>query len=272
MVGQKNLQSKINNYTLDTFPRASLIVGEQGSGKHLIADMIKTKLGIEWIDIMNDSNTDIKDVKDYIQDVIPTTITLKLFIFDLTNIGNKRVDIWQSALLKVLEDAPKNVFILIIAHSKNILLNTIINRCHIFEMERYSKEELKEFTQDELLLSVLRTPGQIKSTNPEVVIRCVETCKDLAKNLKSKQFLTLLDIVDKINYKDNYDKMDIHLFFQVFMNELFTIYRNAYDNNYLKYYLFVNQEYTKLNRFVLLDKERFMEHFFVQLRKLVMEK
>ena len=44
MIGQKKLLEKLNTYDLDKFPRSLLLLGEKGSGKHLICDYVKTNI------------------------------------------------------------------------------------------------------------------------------------------------------------------------------------------------------------------------------------
>ena len=51
IIGQDSLISKINNLTLDSFPRSIILVGEKGSGKHLICSYISQKFELDVIDI-----------------------------------------------------------------------------------------------------------------------------------------------------------------------------------------------------------------------------
>ena len=62
-------------------------------------------------------------------------------------------------MLKFIEEPLKNSYIIILAESTNQLLPTIYNRCQVMTFAPYSIDELRNFTQDELVLSVARTPG-----------------------------------------------------------------------------------------------------------------
>ena len=44
MIGQINLINKLNKYSIDTFPRTTLLIGDKGSGKHLICDYISKNI------------------------------------------------------------------------------------------------------------------------------------------------------------------------------------------------------------------------------------
>ena len=62
IVGQKKLLAKLNNYTVDTFPRSCLIIGEKGSGKHLIASYIQNDIiKFNLIDITSNISDELID-------------------------------------------------------------------------------------------------------------------------------------------------------------------------------------------------------------------
>lgn len=267
MVGQKKLLSYINNSSLDTFPHSILITGEKGSGKHTLLNEIQKKLNIPVVDVLT-VVSDQSDIRQYVQETIYTIPDVTMYVFDLTKLGNKRIDILQSTLLKLAEEPLNNIYIVIVADSKGTLLNTVVNRCQLFEMEPYSKEELSEFTKNETLLNILRTPGQILSTNPESVQKCSDVSETICEKVKTINLPNLLKVVDMINYKDQYDKIDFDLFFDVLANNLFVLYRDTKEIDYLTFYLHTINERKKLRndqQVLALDRERFMEHFLVSL-------
>ena len=51
MVGQIQLTNKLNNITLDNFPRSLILFGEDGCGKHTYCNLISNKLDLELKDI-----------------------------------------------------------------------------------------------------------------------------------------------------------------------------------------------------------------------------
>ena len=51
ITGQTNLLNTLNQYTIDSFPKSSILVGERGCGKHLISSYIAEMLKLSLIDI-----------------------------------------------------------------------------------------------------------------------------------------------------------------------------------------------------------------------------
>jgi len=266
MVGQEKLLKEIHSFNIDTFPHTSLIVGEKGSGKHVLLQEIENLLKLPVVNMI-DKDSKQEDIRAFVQETIYTTSEVKVYVFDLTVLGNKRIDTLQSTLLKLAEEPLNNVFIIILAEYKEFLLRTIVNRCRVFEIAPYSRKELEEFTKDELLLNILRTPGQILATNPEAVKKCSEVTDTIANKIRTVNLPNLLKVVDMINYKDEFDKIDFNLFFDVLANKLFNMYKNENNLDLLTYYLFVINERKKLRtdqQALVVDKERFVEHFLVK--------
>ena len=44
MIGQKRLLNVIDNYTIDTFPRSVILIGDQGCGKHTLVNYISENI------------------------------------------------------------------------------------------------------------------------------------------------------------------------------------------------------------------------------------
>ena len=51
IIGQDKLKSYINNTSIDVFPHAILLCGQQGSGRHLICQYIAETKGMIYCDV-----------------------------------------------------------------------------------------------------------------------------------------------------------------------------------------------------------------------------
>ena len=51
MIGQNKIKNLIETSSLDNFPNSLILLGEKGSGKHTICDLISDKLNLQIIDI-----------------------------------------------------------------------------------------------------------------------------------------------------------------------------------------------------------------------------
>lgn len=251
MVGQKNLLNKINIFNLDTFPRSSLLIAEKGMGKHTLVQHIKENiLKIPLLDIT-------KNISNEIIDQIYRNPNPYIYLINLSDITEKE----QNILLKFIEEPLNNSFIILLAENQNLVLETVFNRCVIFEFENYSKNELKTFVSDnenvDLMLSLINSPGKLLLTNTQNIKEILSTCEKIVTKLGQANYANVLSITNKINFKDSFDKFD----FDVFMNSLnyflFSTYLTTNDNRILKMY-----ELTRDQRKLLIDKRLNKEIFF----------
>lgn len=249
MIGQRKLLNLINSYTMDSFPRSSIIIGENGCGKHTLVKKISDKLNLELIDITENLNL------DYLNEIYLKSIPA-IYLIDGNIINEKQ----QNIILKFIEEPLKNSYIIIICEAKNILLETVINRCMLFEFEEYTKEELLQFVDDkniDLLLSICKTPGQIMTLKTLDVESLYDLCYKVVTKLQEASLVNTLSISHKINYKDEYEKYDLMLFINMLINVLCN--KIVEEDN--KQYIFIYKETMEL-RNKLSDKRLNKQHIF----------
>ena len=175
----------------NTLPHAFLISGPSGCGKSVLATEIAAALNCEKkgeVDaplpcgrcntckrIYEENFTDVKtlfkkkdratvgvdEVKDMREDMFlsSTESDYKIYVFDDAETMTTEA---QNALLKVLEEPPVNVIILLLARESDRILTTIKSRTQFVAMTRFSNEELLEH--------LLRTSSQARSlkvSNPD---------------------------------------------------------------------------------------------------------
>lgn len=201
IVGQTKLLNKINNTTIDTFPHTLLLVGELGSGKHLLCNMIHDHLSLPLVDITDDIS--FETITDIYLSVEPT-----LYLIDGTKITDRK----ENALLKLIEEPPKNSFIMIICEATQQLLPTIINRCQVWYLEKYSVEQLREFTNDERILNIARTPGQVIKLTNQNVEGIISLCSTIIDKIGNANYANTLTITDKVALNNEAEKFDVDCF------------------------------------------------------------
>jgi DNA polymerase III delta prime subunit len=264
MVGQEKLLNKLHNYSIDSFPRSVILLGEKGSGKHLIAKYISEN-------IINLPLLDITDnISNEYLDMIYRNPNPTIYLIDMSKMTEKE----QNILLKFTEEPLTNSFVILLCEAHNSVLNTILNRCLIFELERYTKAQLSSFLDvnykenEDLILSILKTPGKVKSANLSHIQEIYTLCQTIANKLSVASYPNTLTIVDKLNYKDMYDKYDIDVFFDTLLYVLFEEYLKGNSIMY-NLYTFTIRERFKYLMDVRLNKELFMINYLTKLWKLV---
>ena len=113
MIGQSKLLNKLNNFTVDSFPRSIILLGERGCGKHTIVKYIQENIiKFPVMDVtQNISN-------EYIDNIYRNP-NPAIYVIDLNEFTEKE----QNVLLKFVEEPLLNSFIILLAESKtNILI------------------------------------------------------------------------------------------------------------------------------------------------------
>lgn len=254
MIGQVKLTNILNSLTLDNTPRCILLLGDKGCGKHLFTQLISEKLSIPLIDA-----TSLIDF-DYILEVYQRT-TPSIYMIDMDNFTEKK----QNIILKFIEEPPVNAFIVLLSSQKSLLLPTIINRCSLLEFERYSKETLATFLPKDIDLNiitdVLDTPGKILNFNIDNIPALRELCVNIITKMGKAAYYNALSISDKLNYKDNYDKYDISVFFNMMKYVLLDEYIKTNSKDILKYLDLTVEYQTRYLKDKRLDGQKLIENF-----------
>ena len=152
IVGQEKLCKRIDRCTLDTFPRSLMLVGEEGSGKHLLCEYISKHLGLPIEDITESLSLEtINDIYLKVEPYIYTIMVNRISVRE------------ENLILKFLEEPLKNSYIILIADTEIGLLPTIVNRCTVFQLQHYKKDVLLGFVngKSQDVLEVAHTPGMV---------------------------------------------------------------------------------------------------------------
>lgn len=217
IIGQEALIDKINKLTLDTFPRSLLLVGEDGSGKHLMANHIKDHLHLDLIDI--------SEVLTY---ETLSDISLKaepaIYLIDSSTITIKD----QNSILKFIEEPLKNAYIIILCENVTMLLSTVINRCQRWDMSIYSIDILKNFiTPDSSInkiLTIARTPGRIEILKGYDIDSMLSLANKIVTKIKNANYANMLKILDSLAFANEQGKYDPLIFIDfiklAFMQEI----------------------------------------------------
>ena len=116
--GQETILNRISRLNLDTFPRTLMLLGESGSGKHSIVNIIQNTFNLRSEDITEKISLDLLDE-------IYRRVEPYIYIISINSISIKE----ENTILKFLEEPLKNSYIILLADCKDGILPTILNRC-----------------------------------------------------------------------------------------------------------------------------------------------
>lgn len=255
MVGQNKIQNKINNISLSNTPKANLLIGKSGCGKHTIMKYISDKLNLPITTISNGFDVETLDN-------IILNPEFAIYVIDASELSERN----QNAILKFIEEPLDNMYIFLLCDNKNSLLPTILNRCYIWEFESYSKQELMQFSDNELLLSVCETPGQIIKLKDYGVENIFSFASNIVDNLHRANVSNALTLTNKIAFKQEKDKIDFDVFLKVMLKILVDKWRDTGYNKYTSAYILTNNFMSNLNSYAL-NKVHSFEHYLLELKE-----
>lgn len=257
--GQDKLLEQVLVYTIETIPKNILFLGPQGCGKHTLAKQLADNLKLNFVEINN--TISFESILD-----IQTQAIQKIYFIDLNNFTEKS----QNTILKFLEEPLENTYIILASNSKYKVLPTIINRCRIFEFSAYSKDFLikhidkNQINYAEFILSICNTVGQLKDIANTNVNELQALCTNILENISKASLTNTLSISKKLNYKDEYDKLDAALFVKALKQEVF---KNIVANNnekYLKLYNILQDTICKIED-SRLNKEYIIQDMLIKI-------
>lgn len=205
VIGQTKLMSIIDSYTIQTLPKALMLIGQAGCGKHTVAKYIAEKFNLDYVEI--DESASSADIEDFLYRTINT-----LYVIDLTKFSDKQ----QNQFLKALEEASSTTYFILTACSEAGVLNTVLNRCIKYTFEPYTKHEVEQITGttvNEQAFTIFKTPGKLLNMTEGSFNNIITLADSLVKNIHAAKYANALVISTKINYKDLYNKVDFNLFF-----------------------------------------------------------
>ena len=171
----------------------------------------------------------VEDVKNIISSAYTKPIKANKKVFCIVASSGQSGDVWQNKLLKILEEPPQNVCILIAVQNSQELLNTVRSRCQIIKIGNFEEEDLASFINKTKNLPMSKSREIARLSNGSIekaqyiagdsnYMNCLSDVLYLLGNMTStRNMAQFLPIVAK--YKDSYAD-----FLEIMQNVLFDAY------------------------------------------------
>lgn len=221
LIGQQNLKKEILKQIEDnTFPRFSIIVGQRGSGKKLIADYIATSLNATAINI----GIGVDKIRGMIYDSYKISAKVVYIISDADNMSMQA----KNALLKVTEEPPNNAYFILTLQDDQQTLATIRSRGTVFRMDNYTVEELSSYAVNKynsafkntlhIIQTICETPGEVDMLEKSGAVEFYDYVELVIDNIAEVSGANAFKIGNKIAFKEtDINKYDLRLFWKAFM-------------------------------------------------------
>lgn len=219
MIGQIELQEKINRLIQNGFPRFTIITGQKGQGKKYIAKYIANKLKYNIIQLQD---LKIDTIREIIELAYKQTEPIIYILADADNmsIGAK------NSLLKLLEEPPQQAYFIMTLQDINNTLSTIKSRCRELKMDNYTVEDIENFINEInpniselekcILLDSCTNKYQIELFIKYGIQDFYNYVEKVVDNIAKVQSANSFKLAEKLDTKQDGNGYDIELFLNLF--------------------------------------------------------
>lgn len=232
MIGQIKLKnSLLELYNTNKLPRVIILEGERGYGKKELLKWFSENTNIPYklINKEDNANIDINKIREAIK-YSQNDFNKIIYAFeDIEQSKNRNV---QNTLLKFLEEPANNLMIFILCQDKNLLLPTIINRCTLFTLEKYTKDELKNFNEDQKALNIFNNPQDLIKAKTADIDNLQNSTNKIVESLDQANLANALKLNSYIKLtKDDEGLFDIDLFIKCLQYSFYQKYKEMKDES-----------------------------------------
>ena len=257
MIGQENIKNKLLNlYLSNKLPSVIILNAQEGYGKKEFIKWFSesTKIPYRLFTKTKDKTIiDLEQVQEAMNDSI-NEYTKVIYAFENIE-DNYKV---QNALLKFLEEPPVNVIVFILCKNPALLFNTIKNRGINIYFERYTREQLAIFNNDELALELFDTPKTLLYSKNIDINKLVATTDKIVDKLDLANISNSLKLSSLVD-KDKEDAYDINMFIKALKYSYYKKYKETKNDIYK--YKFFNLEKALSN--IRNNSKYFMDNFII---------
>lgn len=273
MIGQKKLIQRIDQI-IDRrlFPHFCAIIGAAGSGKRTLVKHIIDKTGYCLYYLPDNKVDTIRTAIDSMYRVSTPTM------FILTDVDDMSVSA-KNVLLKVTEEYPDNVYILMTVCNEVNLLNTIVSRATTIYMEPYSPVDILEYAttvsddfNPDIIGGVCEVPGNVDLLINAGVDEFYSYVEKVVDNIAYVGLSNVFKMTNKIALKSGADGYDLRLFLIAFQrvcfNHLMEYINDKEEREYWSEAIRIAaQTISALTSITGINKSALLDTFIVKIRK-----
>lgn len=263
MIGQDKIKLFLKSWNVP--PQFIILQGEIGSGRSTLIDLIKNKYKFNCITC----GTSV----DEIRDIIKLAYELKDPTFYIFYNGDKLSISAKNALLKIVEEPPKNAYF--IMRVENTVIDTLRNRSFYYQMQSYTSEDLKQYfisigkeSVFNQYPTICKNIGQIKTFLNSPYEDIIGYCDTIINLISQVAQGNIFNITNKLNIKDDLEKWDLITFINILEWKLSKRYEETRDEKYFQAIFRINDIRGQL-RITGVNKQVLMDNFLLGLKDLL---
>ena len=258
MEKQQRLIDQIKNTQLKDLPHTILLRGQEGGDHQVIVDELIQTFSFSVLDMTE--NISLETINDLISSPATRLCTVRM-----DEVTEKE----QNVLLKFLEEPSSNIWIILLVTDENSgrVLNTIQNRCVVWELERYSLSDIKKCCDDPIICRYAKTPAQVTQLKALPLAEMESFAAKVTQSIHKAYFGNCLVITGKLAFKKEDSGYPVKLFMEMIRDSYKDRYINELDNSFLECYNIMREALSDLAEFPLINKEWFWNRLMIKLRR-----
>lgn len=273
MIGQKELLRTIERQLRNNnFPQFAVFTGNGLLDKLELVGIIAKELKAEHIITVSPK---VDDVREIITNAYTQRSPIVYGIMEIDNVSAQA----KNSLLKLAEEPPANVYIIISVNDANNLLRTLKSRAAVYTMQHYTQAELAGYIKAqyahkvkpdelEMVYNICETPDEIDLllSNYEVA-DFWDYVELVADNIAEVSGANSFKIADKLRIKDtDYQKYDLSLFFKAFQVVCAQRYKADRDSRYFDAVAVTGKALNDMTK-ASLNKQMLVDNWILDVRK-----
>lgn len=198
MIGQEHIRLMIDN--TNQLPRFIILSGNKGMGKLELCKYISKRFNKQLIVVDNK----IDDIRNVIEISNEIASDILIVIREANNMSISAAN----SLLKIAEEAPNNVHLVMCVENHSLVLPTLISRGRLFILQDYSNGEKQQYSNDNNLsidstyFTYYETLEQLKKVSQEEIEELVTLCEKIIIHIDTTNGANAFNILKSIAIKD----------------------------------------------------------------------
>ena len=219
MIGQSFLKNQFSTLmSSNNFPHFSILCGPKGSGKKTLCMELQSMSAFAGIDVFYElPDVKVDTLRTMIEDAYTTKDSMFIIIPDADTMSVNA----KNSILKVVEEPPKNVYIIMLLQDLSNTLETIKSRARTFYMDKYELHELKSYSESlgsssDIPTAVCENPYEIKTLIDYDVEQFYDYVQLVVDNIAEVEPANAFKSSCKLALKTD-EGYDLNLFFKTFI-------------------------------------------------------
>lgn len=244
----------LSKYLSNSYPKASLVCSLSDRDKSEFVGKVANHLRLESTDITDSISY------EYLNDLYLRTDGY-IYVVDLDKLTVNK----QNVILKFVEECPALSYVILLTKFKTKVLPTILTRCVEFELHKYSKADIKDYTDslginDQLLIDISYSFDDVDRFRDFDLKYLNNLCRNIGESIGKATLPNTMIIPKKYLYfkEREQGKFNLEVFVRMLQYSLGNLFMS--NNSQVVYYLYrevvdfaSNLENTSFSREMLVD-------------------